>query len=303
MNGPAPTVERFWLTYIAAVLAICLFTADGGRSPAARAWFVGVHLVVLCIALLVACVARRDHRSARWWRAAMAIGGLPVVFSALCWMLPHVHPEPFEYRFLQLDRLLYGGDAAQVMDGLLMPWVLEPLQVIYALFYIVPVIAALGARRRSGGAAFDRSVAIIVGAFLVSYLGYLLVPTLAPKVVLTFDRELHGSSLFATLRASIDEGESNPWNCFPSGHTMLTLVSLLIAWRWHRSMFWWLLVPGLLLIASTVLLRYHWTVDVFAGAALVWPTVRVVDCLLDRDGWPPVPELPPRDLGAQRVAG
>lgn len=284
---PRPTVERFWLVYLAAVLTVSLATDDAGRDAAARISHFAVHFSLLWIALGIARLARRGQGAARWWRAGFAVAGLPLVFSAKCWLLPYVHPEPYEYTFLAVDRAMLGGDAGQLVDRLMEPWVVEVLQLIYGVFYLVPVGAALAALRRSGPAAFDRAVAILVGAFLVSYLGYVLVPTLAPKVVLTFDRGLTGLWLFGHVRGWIDGAETNPWDCFPSGHTMLTLVSLVLLWRWHRRVFWWLLVPCLLLVASTVLLRYHWISDVLAGALLVLPTVWAIDRLLDRDGWPP----------------
>ncbi len=286
-TGPRPTVERFWIVYVVAVLAVSFGVTAPGREPAARTAHFGVHFAALWIALGIARLARRDHAAARWWRAGFAVAGLPMVFSAKCWLLPYVHPEPYEYIFASIDRALFGGDVAQLADAWMRPWVVEGLQVIYGVFYLVPVLAALGALRRSGPAAFDRAVAILVGAFLVSYLGYVLVPTLAPKVAVAFSRELDGLWLYGPVRAWIDGAESNPWDCFPSGHTMLTLVSLILMWRWHRPLFWWLLGPCVLLVASTMLLRYHWTTDVLAGALLVWPTVWLIDHLLDRDGWPP----------------
>ncbi len=286
MSGrPAPLPERIWIVYVLAVLGVAWGVPGAVRTGAELAWHTVVHGLVLAAAVAVA--RRCSHDGARWWRAAMAIGGLPLVFSAKCWILPHAHPEPFEYAWLALDRALLGGDAATLAEPWLGRGAVELLQVVYAGFYVVPVVAVLAAGRRAGAAAFDRALTIVVGCFLLSYLGYLLVPTVGPKVALAFERELEGLWLFPWLRSSIDGAEANPWNCFPSGHTMLTLVSLVILWRWHRPLFWWLVVPCSLLVASTVLLRYHWTIDVVVGAALVWPAVRGVDALLDRDGWPP----------------
>jgi membrane-associated phospholipid phosphatase len=99
--------------------------------------------------------------------------------------------------------------------------------------------------------------------------------------------------LTPTLRTWIDAGEANPWDCFPSGHTMLTITSLIILWRWNRRWFRWLLLPSLLLIVSTVVLRYHWSIDVLVGALLAWPCVWVGDRLADRDGWPAATRLTP----------
>ncbi len=289
MSGPIrPTSERIWLCYLACVGGVAA-SLPGGVRPDALLPFLLLHGIVLVLVLASRWLAvHRGHDAPRVLRAALAVVGLPAVFSGLCWVLPGAHPEPYEFLFLAADRALFGNDVGRLADAL-PRFVVEVLQIVYATFYGICIAAALAAGWRSGRAAFDRAVLLLVGGFLTSYLGYLLVPTLAPKVVLAFEREVTGLWMTPTLRAAIDGGEANPWDCFPSGHTMLTITSLLIVWRWNRRWFHWLLAPSLLLIASTVLLRYHWTLDVVAGALLAWPVARLCDHLANRDGWPPAP--------------
>ena len=288
MSGPRPTLERVWLAYLACVLPIALLVPGGGHAGHAPWTFVGVHLVVLAAVLGVRWLAvHRSPDAARIPRSLLACVGLPTVFSALCWLLPAVHPEPFEFLFAAWDRALFGGDVARFGHDL-PPWCIEVLQWTYASFYGFALAAAIGAGAGRGRAAYDRAVLLLVGGFLASYLGYLLVPTLGPKVVLAYAHDVQGTWATAMLRAAIDGGERNPWDCFPSGHTMLTVTSLLILWRWNRRWFWWALLPASSLIASTMLLRYHWAIDVLVGALLAWPVARAWDRLADRDGWPAV---------------
>lgn len=283
---PRPTIERIWIAYLAIVVVVAVACA-GDLSASALGAHLGVHGAVFAAVLATRAVARRrSHDAARWYRVAVAIVGLPVVFSAMAWLLPAVHPEPYEFACLAADRAWFGADPAVVAAPLLKPAVVEVLQITYACFYGLPIVAALAARAATGTAAFDRATLLLVGGFLASYLGYLLVPTLGPKVVLAYAEPVRGLWLTDALRRAIDAGEANPWDCFPSGHTWLSLTSLLVAWRWNRRVFWLLLLPASTLIASTMLLRYHWIVDVVAGALLAWPCARLCDHLADRDGWP-----------------
>jgi membrane-associated phospholipid phosphatase len=288
---PRPTSERIWCAYFACVLAVAVFAPGGGSDGYAPWLCAAVHAVVL--AAVVACgwlATRRSPAAARVPRAGLAIVGLPTVFTALCWLLPAVHPEPYEWWFLAVDRTLVGADPGAFVRCL-PGWLVEAMQVSYGAFYGICALSAIAAGLASGPAAFDRAVLLLVGGFLASYLGYLLVPTLGPNRVLAFDHDVLGVWIAAPLRATIDAGEANPWDCFPSGHTMMTLTSLLILWRWNRRWLPWLLTPCLLLLVSTVLLRYHWLVDVAAGALLAWPVARGCDKLADRDGWAPAPPL------------
>lgn len=301
MNGaPRPTGERIWSVYLVAVVAVVLCTPAGGDAAYRPGWHLAVHAAVGAAVFAVRWVAVHcSHDAARVLRGALAVVGLPVVFSAMGWLLPALHPEPYEYLWLAVDRALFGADVARLVDGALPRFGVELLQLDYASFYALCMASALLAGWHSGGRAFDRAVVLLVGGFLASYLGYLLVPTLAPKLVLAHPADVEGLWLTAPVRACIDGAEANRWDCFPSGHTMMTVTSLIILWRWARPAFRVLLLPGLLLIASTVLLRYHWVADVAAGAACAWPCVWLCDRLVDCDGWPPAPAGQGRAVGQQ----
>lgn len=285
------TFEHVWWVYTGLVVAVAWVAPLPGSAGSGAAWFTFLHLSVAGLVTIGWWTARRAPAVARWVRAAIALTGVPVAFSSLCLLLPAVHPEPYEYLWLDVDRWLLGSDAARIATRL-PEWAVELLQLCYGGFYLLCVGVTLLAFRCAGAAAFDRSVLLVTGAFLLSYLGYLLFPTLSPQLVLAHSGDPKGLWLAGPLRAAIDAAETNPWDCFPSGHTMLTIVALIVAWRWARRWFWWLLVPSLLLIASTVLLRFHWLSDVVAGALLAWPTVRALDLLADGDARPPQQRSP-----------
>jgi membrane-associated phospholipid phosphatase len=287
------TYERLWVTYLSLVLAVAALTDGGGAHEHAPVMCVGIHLVLLALLGLHWVAARRGNASGtRQRRALMALVFLPVVFSALSLLLPAVHPEPWEYRWYEMDLACCGGDVSALALAATPSWALLPLQLIYAAFYFVPIAAGLAVAAARGGVAFDRAVVLLVGSFLFSYLGYLLFPTLAPKVVLPGDSAPLADGFGAAIRAWIDAAELNPWDCFPSGHTMLSLTSVLVVHRWARRLLPWFLLVVVPLIASTVVLRYHWPIDVVAGALLCWPTARALDWLQDRDGQPAAPAGP-----------
>ena len=76
----------------------------------------------------------------------------------------------------------------------------------------------------------------------------------------------------------------------PSGHTWLTLTVLHLAARRAPGLALGLAVPATGLILATVTLRFHYLVDIFAGALLYYPALRLA-LWLDREGgaWAPRP--------------
>jgi membrane-associated phospholipid phosphatase len=286
------TLERIWLAYAAVAIAVALGADGGGNAGHRPLLFAALHLLLASMQFAIAAAARRwPPAKVRVLRALASCAGLPVTFSSYCWLLPAVHPEPYEYRWLACDRALFGGDLSAAALEAMPPVLLTALQLVYASFYLLPIAAGLLVARARGAAAFDRAMAILVGCFLASYLGYLLFPTLPPEDALAAggnvcSHRVGADSVAGAVHRWIGAAEANRRDCFPSGHTMLALASAIVVWRWARAALASLLAVALPLIASTVCLRYHWPADVAAGALCAWPAVRTVDWLLARDGTP-----------------
>ncbi|MCK5944094.1 MAG: hypothetical protein KAI24_19065, partial [Planctomycetes bacterium] len=163
---PQPTIERVWIAYLVCVAAVAVAVPATGAAGHEPGTFLWVHAAVLAAVLVSAALARRAGPDrARVLRAALAVIGLPTVFSSLCWLLPHVHPEPYEFTWLAVDRAVFGRDLATLAGGL-PAWFVELLQLDYAAFYGLCVASALLAGWRSGKAAFDRAVLLLTGGFL-----------------------------------------------------------------------------------------------------------------------------------------
>jgi membrane-associated phospholipid phosphatase len=111
---------------------------------------------------------------------------------------------------------------------------------------------------------------LIALGFLLSYVGYFAVPARGPRFLLKHLQHLplRGLWLFQGMQSTLDRLESINYDCFPSGHTELTILawwsSRMVGNRLFRLYFAY--TP--FLIFATVYLRYHYTVDVLAGAVL-----------------------------------
>jgi len=183
------------------------------------------------------------------------------------------------------DRRLLGGDATVWFSRVAHPVVTEALQVAYATFYALPVLVAVELYAGEREWRFRQWAFVCAFGFFVSYAGYLSLPAVGPRFTLqAFDaaaRELPGLWLTPVLRAFIDaEGlvppgasaaeamRLAPRDAFPSGHTVVTLLAVAWAWRYRLRVRWVVTIAGLLLIVAAVYLRYHYVVDVLAGAML-----------------------------------
>jgi membrane-associated phospholipid phosphatase len=108
-----------------------------------------------------------------------------------------------------------------------------------------------------------------------------LVPARGPRFFLRNLQTIELKGLWFThvLQLTLDKLESKAWDCFPSGHTEL---SILACWGSHlisKRLFWIYFAYTLSIISATVYLRYHYTIDLLAGAAVAGLLVLVAPSL------------------------
>ena len=180
---------------------------------------------------------------------------------------------------------MFGGDPTVWFASVAHPIVTEILQLVYVMFYLLPLAVAMEIYASGREWRFRQWVFVCGCGFFASYAGYLIMPAVGPRFTLhTLEataRELPGLWLTLGLREFVDaagmvpSGVSAgdalrlaPRDAFPSGHTLVTLLSIAWAWRYRLRVQWMVTVVGALLLVGTVDPRYHYVADVLAGGAL-----------------------------------
>jgi membrane-associated phospholipid phosphatase len=239
---------------------------------------IALHALGVIVVILIAKWEQRarvkpSRRVAHLLRGWYPVALIPITYSELRYLIPLFHPRDYDLELAAIDYRIFGVHPTIWLERFTWPLLTETLQIIYATYYFFPIV--LGAVLWRSG-RFDRYhfwVFIVAFGFYLSYLGYIAVPATGPrflpliKEAQTFP--LRGVWLFEGLRATLDEAEGITRDCFPSGHTEITLLVLYYARKFHRRTFWYLLPLGSALIYSTVYLRYHYVVDIIAGALVM----------------------------------
>jgi membrane-associated phospholipid phosphatase len=82
----------------------------------------------------------------------------------------------------------------------------------------------------------------------------------------TRDIVASGGVLTHILRGFLDHAEIAAYDSFPSGHVAATLISILLAYRYRLAIRGLYVFLGVMIVISTVYLRYHYVMDLPAGA-------------------------------------
>ena len=237
---------------------------------------VAVDGVIVAISLVMPLTLRVwESRTTRFLRYWYPVAAVALVFFNLKGVVAGINPHDYDQQLIAIDRWLCGGvNPTQWIQQFGRPWLDEYLQLAYVSYYFIPIVVGIALFHQEDPGIFRekepfrRALVVFLLTFYLSYVGYLLVPAIGPRFTLPHTREINGLLLTPYLKKIINILEPTHRDCFPSGHTAVSVAALLIALRHKRRLFWWLLPVVLSLIVSTVYHRYHYVVDVIAGMVL-----------------------------------
>lgn len=125
--------------------------------------------------------------------------------------------------------------------------------------------------------------------YACAFLGYLFLPSRGPVEFYAgvYPAALHGGTFHNLILHAVAQTGGN-LGAFPSLHVGATAYTVLFDARHNRLRAWTYLPVLLLIAAATLVLRYHYVVDLLAGAALAWGAARVAPRLIARSSPRPV---------------
>jgi len=210
----------------------------------------------------------------------------PLPYVAACYkemaiLIPPIHPHDADAWLAGIDFRFWGVHPTVWLERFQNPALTESLQLIYTAFIPAVLMVALLLWRARRYGEFQYYAFLIAGGFLASYVGYLLVPARGPRFLLANLQHipLQGGWLFHSMQQSLDKLESAHYDCFPSGHTELTILAWWSSQKVSNWLFWIYFPYTLSIIFATVYLRYHYSVDLLAGAALAVGLLVAAPCL------------------------
>jgi membrane-associated phospholipid phosphatase len=281
-------VDWVHLAFYVFVVAVALVRWPALPSPLATlSWYGGALLATLALARIL----RGDAGlGAALSRVVFTLIAAPVTYLMLGGIVPYANPRRGEEALKAIDDALFLGHNPNVLlDGIATPALTEVLQIDYSIYYLIPLVLLAFLLAARNVAALARCLLHVVLCLYASYLGYFLVPATGPNLNVLglypphFADPMPGLLFAEDIRAALLEAEAIKHDCFPSGHTALALTCLFLARReGSRACFWLLLPFVVLLVFSTVYLRYHYVIDVLAGFALAWAVLRFGPRLYER---------------------
>ncbi len=247
-------------------------------------WVILVPVNLLVSGFIIFCAVRfsdlPEGNTLRIVRDWYPVGMLTFAFSQMYYLVYPIRQRDYDELLIQIDYRMFGVNPTEWIAQFSHPVLTEFLQIIYASYFFLFLIAGYEIYRRKLFKEFNYFILLVVYGFYLSYMGYLLVPAIGPRFTIhdfhTKSEELPGLFLTDIIRESLNRGESIPpgvanpedyvkRDVFPSGHAKLTFVLLFAVWRYRLKCRRYMYVIGTLLIISTVYLWYHYVIDLIAA--------------------------------------
>lgn len=255
------------VTILYQIIAVVIILLNFQKIEYSELW-IAIHVIIITI--LWGISAFSFAQNWHWFRRWNLIFFILINFSELHYLIHSVRPNDLDRILIKLDFILFGIHPTLWLERITFPVLTEYFQLTYITFYFLPIILALLLIKQKRTSEVNFFLFAMSIGFYLSYLGYFMVPAIGPRFTLNHLQSFSLQGLWFTIpiRLTLNTLENIQRDCFPSGHTEMTVLTMYYAFKYHKKYFYLLLIVGTSLIFSTVYLRYHYVVDVIAGILL-----------------------------------
>lgn len=272
-----------WIT--AAILGVVSLTlAIRGLAGVDLGAATAFHTALLAVFVGLACLMARYHGCAwvTWSRPLAIVAVMFVLYSTLAHLAFEAIPWRADPVLDRMDRfLLLGWCPSLALEPASTYGWIESMAALYGCFipylYLSIAIGCLGRPDHER----DHFVTGFALLYAVSFLGYLFMPARGPVVHLAAEYQgpLQGGPFLKVVVDSVDR-LGGPHGAMPSLHIGMSVYACCFDLRYHRLRGWTYLPVVALIYVATVILRYHYVVDLVAGTIIAVGAVRGSAALL-----------------------
>ncbi len=174
-----------------------------------------------------------------------------------------------QHLLIKIDSWLFGVQPCVWSEKFINPTLTDIFIAAYANYFVLTICVALVLYFQKRYKEFRYALLTIIICYYVGYFLFIIFPAAPPRLVLKpfFTVSLHGN-LLEPIKHAIEISAQDSRGAFPSLHCATSFLSLFFAWRYVKWLFWVMIPMVIMLILSTIYLRHHYVIDLFAGLVL-----------------------------------
>jgi membrane-associated phospholipid phosphatase len=257
-------IDKLFIAYAAIMVCLLGFAA---RQDSSALLLIFGHMVMVGFLFVLARSSSPVGQFLRQWSPLVY---LPFCYKQVPYLVSALHLHAADLTLAHWDMAIWKVDPVFALSSAPSRALAEFLEIVYAMFIPGTLILGVILWVRRASHEFRHGTFLIAATFLLSYLGYLLMPARGPRFMdyASSYPPLQGLWTFNFFRNLLDTLEGTQYDCFPSGHVAVVLVGAYLARRISAPAFYAFAVFAACITFATVYLRYHYVIDVIAGMAL-----------------------------------
>lgn len=226
------------------------------------------------IAMLVTVIHLRSKNSLGNWQPVLSVLYAAVfilgIFETFFMILSYFNSARYDELMAAIDFWILGVNPTVWFEQFVHPIVTEMFYLLYIVYFPMPFFIIAWLYRKGKFKELAETIFVLSFTYLGADLIYFLVPVQGPRFYLKHLQtvNLDGVLLSETIRDVINFFEPNKLDAFPSLHTSIVLLVLVLCYRHNKKMFHVFVPITVGILISLVYCRYHYFVDMLAG--FVW---------------------------------
>jgi len=300
-NGRLTATDKITLFYI--ISTAFLLIAGIGRLDHPASHFM---MRAMMIAFIGVVLFLEQEYEGGWTRALHAF--YPLLFLGYFFpetdYLNDLFFDTLDPAIIRLELALFGAMPSVSFSACCpWPWFSELMHAGYFSFYPVILFFAVYYFVKRPG-LFQQRVFVFFFAFYLFYLIFDFFPSSGPQYFLPPPaNEVPPGYYITGLMNRILAVGDRPTGAFPSSHIGMTWLIMYFFYRDSRRLFFFWLLPALVLTFATVYIKAHYAVDVLGGFLMVpvfvwggqrvWLLLRRVETVTGEESVPETPVVPP----------
>lgn len=268
------TANRFslidWICLVNLAYLCIMFLCCIGENPH-KFQFGALILALLGILFFFRALIQATRHT--FWGPILSVIGptvfLLTVFQTLHLSVPYFNHQRYDTTLINIDYFMFGVHPTVWIEHIIVPWLTEVMYILYFAYFFLPVSPVIYLFVMKDYKRLEWTLGLFMSTFFVGYGIYFFFPATGPRFNLVSLQTVPLTGVFIgeKIRDLVIAMEPNIWDAMPSVHTSITIMTMLILFRLNKKLFVVFLPMALGILVSLVYCRYHYVIDIIAGAA------------------------------------
>ncbi len=184
-----------------------------------------------------------------------------------------LNPDDIHHTLARLDEKLFGIHPSVWAEQFYRPWLTDWFALSYLNYYVMTLILLGLLYLKNQHGTFRIVMLTVMISYFIGFVAYIFFPASSPYLVISDQYQVDiwkDTSVISWLTYTIvDLAPHRVRDAFPSMHNAIVLLTIIMAWRYHRIFFWVQLPLAFSLPFATVYLRYHFVVDIMGAIPVI----------------------------------